>query len=113
MSFPAVSVPGGPVPQISKHRVEASENLEHHSDAHAAARWSATQRQPHVLELGGQAVDRVSGEVADGVDEGGVVPQLTLPEFFQLQVVENSGVLVNESQLGVDATEDDVIRKTL
>ena len=60
-----------------------------------------------------QPVDRVLGQVANGDDQRGVVPHVSLAQFFHLQVVEEPGVLVGLNDVRVDAAENDVIRQSL
>jgi len=53
------------------------------------------------------------GQIADGVDQSGVVPELFLPQFLDLQVMEVSGVSVGLGECRVYSTKNCVVRKYL
>jgi len=101
------------VAQISKNRNMAPNSSVDCPGAHAAAWPSPDQHPPRGAELCFQSVDRVICEVADGLDQCGVVSQLRLSEFLQLQVVEIPNSFVDDTKVSVDAAHNDVIRQPL
>jgi len=50
------------------------------------------------------------GQIANGIDESGVVPEMQLSEFLEFQVVERTSVLVDDGEIVVDAAEKRVVR---
>jgi len=53
------------------------------------------------------------GQIANGIDESGVVPEMELSEFLEFQVVERTSVLVDDGEIVVDAAEKRVVRQYL
>jgi len=53
------------------------------------------------------------GQIANGIDESGVVPEMELSEFLEFQVVERTSVLVDDGEIAVDAAEKRVVRQYL
>jgi len=53
------------------------------------------------------------GQIANGIDESGVVPEMELSEFLEFQVVERTSVLVDDGEIVVDAAEKGVVRQYL
>lgn len=47
-------------------------------------------------------MDRMSGQIADGVDESGVIVHYKLPEILLLDVVEKPSFLVDDGEVRVD-----------
>ena len=113
ITHPIAFILRGPVREATQNRIKVSNNPGHGSGAHAAP-WTGPVKYPlGVMELGFQSTDRVGGQVADGVDQGGVVSQLIFFLFFALQEKEEASVAVDKSEGCVDAAEDHVIRQSL
>jgi len=53
------------------------------------------------------------GQIANGIDESGVVPEMELSEFLEFQVVERTSVLADDGEIVVDAAEKRVVRQYL
>jgi len=53
------------------------------------------------------------GQIANGIDESGVVPEMQLSEFLEFQVVERTSVLADDGEIVVDAAEKRVVRQYL
>jgi len=53
------------------------------------------------------------GQIANGIDESGVVPEMQLSEFLEFQVVERTSVLVDDGEIVVDTAEKRVVRQYL
>ena len=110
MALPIISKFRGPVLQIPKDRIEVSNGPKHSSDAHGPSWTGPLQYPSHFMKLSFEPVHRMVGQIADVIDQSSVVPFSVLPQLFQLQVMEKPSMFVDESKMGVAATEDDVIR---
>lgn len=103
VALPTASVFRWPVPQISKNREEGANSSIDCPDAHAASWSGSEQDRLRLPKLRFQPMNRMSGHIADGVHQSGVIVHSRLPEILQLHVVEKPSFLVDDSEVSVDA----------